>query len=229
MTSVGTTFGSPDPIADGVDGVRRKVREVIRAGADVVKIAASGGVLSPSDSPRHAQYTPAELVAAVDEAARAGRPTMAHAHASEGIKNAVRAGVRSIEHGVYLDDEAISLMLERGTYLVPTLLAAQSIKDTLDAPGGLDAAAQVAEIITEQRASFRAAVAAGVPIAMGTDAVGYPHGRNLEELHLMQINGMTPLSAMAAATTSAARLLELDEETGEIAPGKRADLSLFQG
>jgi imidazolonepropionase-like amidohydrolase len=229
MTSVGVTPGSPDPIADGVDGVRRKVREVLRAGADVIKIAAPGGILSPSDSPRHAHYTPEELAAAVDEARRAGRAVMAHAQATEGIKNAVRAGVRSIEHGIYLDDEAISMMLEEGTYLVPTLLAGHSIKDTLDQPGGLAAAATVTESIEQHRASFRAAVAAGVTIAMGTDAVGYPHGRNLEELHLMQQNGLPPLRTMRAATLDAAQLLGIADTVGEIAPGKVADLTAFAG
>lgn len=230
LTSVGDLPGLPTPIADGVEGLRLKVREVVRAGADWIKIATSGGVLSPSDDPRHAHYTSEEIRAAVDESSRLGRPVMAHAQATDGIKNAVRAGVRSIEHGIFLDDEAIELMLERATYLVPTLLALVSIRDSLSAPGMLAAAAEkAASVMAAQRASFRAAVAAGVPIAMGTDAVGYPHGRNLSELALMVEEGLPPFHALAAASSNAAQLLGLSDEIGTIAEGKIADLVAFEG
>jgi imidazolonepropionase-like amidohydrolase len=230
LTVVGQPVGMPHPIADGAEELRKKVREVLRAGADVIKIASSGGVMSPSDDPRHAHYTLEELTAAVDEASRAGRYVMAHAQATDGIKNAVRAGVRSIEHGVYLDEEAIALMLDRGTYLVPTLMAAQSVKAAVHGPGMMDAAAaKVESIIDVQRQSFRAALAAGVPIAMGTDAVGYPHGRNLEELALMVSEGMPPLAALASATGSAAKLLGIADDVGTLMPGKRADLTVFAG
>src|SRR5262249_26254781 len=116
-------------IVDGPDEMRRRVRELIRDGADVIKVATSGGVLSPRDDPRHAHFRELELDVLVEEATAAGRYVMAHAQATDGIKNAIRAGIRSIEHGVYLDDEAIALMQERGTYLVPTLVAPQGVLD----------------------------------------------------------------------------------------------------
>jgi imidazolonepropionase-like amidohydrolase len=119
--------GMPDGLVDGPEAMRRKVRELVRAGADVIKVATSGGVLSPTDDPRHAHFRDDELTALVTEAAAAGRWVMAHAQGSDGIKAAVRAGVRSIEHGIYLDDEAIGLMLDRGTWLVPTLVAPRGV------------------------------------------------------------------------------------------------------
>jgi imidazolonepropionase-like amidohydrolase len=230
LTSVGDLPGVPNPIADGIEGLRLKVREVVRAGADWVKIATSGGVLSPNDDPRHAHYTQEEVNAAVDEATRMGRCVMAHAQATDGIKTAVRAGARSIEHGIFLDEEAIALMLQRGTYLVPTLLALMSIRDSYSSPGMLAAAVEKAEsVMTAQRASFRAAIEAGVRVAMGTDAVGYPHGRNLEELGLMVGEGMPTYRALSAATGAAAELLGLGDEVGTVAEGKIADLVAFEG
>ncbi|HTC86061.1 MAG TPA: amidohydrolase family protein, partial [Candidatus Acidoferrum sp.] len=121
--------GVPDTIVDGADEMRRTVRALIRMGADVIKVATSGGVLSPRDDPRHAHFRPAELEALVEEATSAGVFVMAHAQAADGIKNAIRAGIRSIEHGIYLDDEGIELMLANGTYLVPTLVAPQGVID----------------------------------------------------------------------------------------------------
>src|SRR5215208_6132642 len=125
--------GHPDSIVDGPDEMRRKVRELVRAGADVIKVATSGGVLSPRDDPRHAHLRPVELEALVEEATSAGMFVMAHAQGADGIKNAVRAGIRSIDHGIYLDDEAIELMLRRGTWFVPTLVAPQGVLDAVDA------------------------------------------------------------------------------------------------
>jgi imidazolonepropionase-like amidohydrolase len=231
MTLMGALPGLPDTIVDGPDEMRRAVRALIRNGADVIKVATSGGVLSPSDDPRHAHFRPAELDVLVEEATAAGRFVMAHAQGAEGIKNAVRAGIRSIEHGIYLDDEAIELMLERGAWLVATLVAPQGVLDAADAgvqlpPAVVDKARLVVET---HRASFRRAVEAGVKIAMGTDSGVTPHGRNLRELPLMAAGGMTPLSVLEATTRSAARLLAVDGELGTIEPGKLADLVVVRG
>jgi imidazolonepropionase-like amidohydrolase len=223
--------GRPSGIVDGPDGMRRKVRELVRAGADVIKVATSGGVLSPRDDPRHAHFRPAELEALVEEATAAGIFVMAHAQGADGIKNAVRAGIRSIDHGIYLDDEAIELMKERGTWFVPTLVAPQGVIDAADAgvplpPAVVDKARSVVEI---HRAAFRHAVEAGVRIAMGTDSGVTPHGRNLRELGLMVEGGMTPLAALEATTRSAAQLLGVDEQLGTIEIGKIADLVVVTG
>ena len=223
--------GRPQTLVDGPDEMRRAVRTLIRMGADVIKVATSGGVLSPRDDPRHAHFRLAELEVLVEEATAAGRFVMAHAQATDGIKNAIRAGTRSIEHGIYLDDEAIDLMLEHGTYLVATLVAPQGVLDAADAgvgfPGAvLEKARSVAEI---HRASFRKAAAAGVRIAMGTDSGVAPHGRNLRELELMVAGGMTPAAVLVATTKTAAELLGVDADRGTIEPGKRADLVIVDG
>jgi imidazolonepropionase-like amidohydrolase len=223
--------GLPAGIVDGPEEMRRKVREVRRAGADVIKICTSGGVLSPRDDPRHAHFDLDELRACVAEARAGGLEVMAHAQGTPGIKNAVRAGIRSIEHGVYLDDEAISMMLEAGTWLVPTLVAPQGVLEA--AASGASLAETVLrkarETVEAHRDSFRRAVAAGVRIAMGTDSAVTPHGENLRELALMAEGGMKPEEVLIATTSSAAELLGLDGELGTIAPGKRADLVMVGG
>ena len=231
MTLFGALPGLPDTIVDGPDEMRKVVRELIRNGADVIKVATSGGVLSPSDDPRHAHFRPAELEVLVEEATAAGRFVMAHAQGAEGIKNAIRAGIRSIEHGIYLDDEAIDLMLERKTWLVATLVAPLGVLEAADAgvafpPAVIEKAKSVVEI---HAASFRKAVEAGVRIAMGTDTGVTPHGRNLRELGLMAKHGMAPLAVLEATTRSAAQLLGVDEELGTIEPGKLADLVVIAG
>ncbi len=227
----GTPYpGMPDGVCDGVDGVAAKVREVIRAGADVIKIASSGGFLSPADDPRQPNYSEAEVRAIVETAADLGRWVMSHAHGAEGIKRAVRAGVRSIEHGTFLDDEAIELMLERGTWLVPTLTAGDTTEELANDP-------KIPEPVREKlRAlgrpeleAFRRAAEAGVRVAMGTDCPVAPHGTNLRELQLMAEHGSTPAQALVAATSSAAELMGLERELGTIEPGKRADLVLVDG
>jgi imidazolonepropionase-like amidohydrolase len=223
--------GRPSGLVDGVDEVRRKVRELHRAGADVIKVATSGGVLSARDDPRHAHFRPAELDTLVEEATAAGMFVMAHAQAADGIKNAVRAGIRSIEHGVYLDDEAIELMLRRGTWFVPTLVAPQGVIDAVEAgislpPAVVDKARLVVDI---HREAFRRAVEAGVRIAMGTDSGVTPHGRNLRELQLMADGGMAPAAVLEATTRSAAELLGVDDDLGTIAEGKLADLVVVAG
>ncbi len=223
--------GRPSGLVDGEDEVRRKVRELARAGADVIKVATSGGVLSPRDDPSHAHFRQRELDALVDEARAAGLWVMAHAQATDGIKNAVQAGIRSIEHGIYLDDEAIGMMLEHGTWLVPTLVAPQGVIEAAEAGASISAASlrKARDVIEAHADSFRRAVAAGVKVAFGTDSAVTPHGRNLEEMPLMQAAGMAPEQVLASATSRAAELLGVDEDRGTIAPGKRADLVVVSG
>ncbi|HEY3753732.1 MAG TPA: amidohydrolase family protein [Pseudonocardiaceae bacterium] len=223
--------GRPATIANGPDEMRRVARELLRAGADVLKVCTTGGVLSPRDDPKHSQFTPAELEVLVTEATMQGRPVMAHAQGSEGIKNAVRAGIRSIEHGIYLDAEAIELMLANGTWLVPTLIAPVAVIRAAAAGASLpDAVVRKAEeVVVVHADSVRRAVDAGVKIAMGTDSGVGPHGTNLEELPLMAGCGMTPGQVLAATTSSAADLLGLGSELGRLAPGYRADVVVVDG
>ena len=224
--------GRPAAVVDGPDEVRRKVRELLRLGADVIKVATSGGVLSSQSNPRHGHFRADELAALVAEASAAGRPVMAHAQATEGIKAAVRAGVRSIEHGIFLDDEAIDLMRERGTWLVPTLSAPHGVIAAA-ARGAMLAEASVRkahEVIEAHLDSYRRAAAAGVRVAMGTDTPCSPHGSNLGELRLMAARGaMSPAQALVAATSSAAELLGLGDELGTLEPDKRADFVVVRG
>ncbi|HLZ31643.1 MAG TPA: amidohydrolase family protein [Chloroflexota bacterium] len=223
--------GSPDALVDGPDEMRKKVRELIRCGADVLKVATSGGVLSPRDNPRHGHFRDEELEVLVAEAAAAGLGVMAHAQAAEGIKAAVRTGIRSIEHGIFLDDEAIAMMLEHGTYLVPTLIAPEGVLDAAEAGAAIPTASlqKAREVIDIHRESFRRAVAAGVKVAMGTDCPVTPHGQNLRELAAMQRGGMTPAAVLVAATKTAAELLGVDADRGTVQPGQRADLVVVDG
>ncbi|GIV00724.1 MAG: hydrolase [Actinomycetota bacterium] len=227
----GTPYpGMPDGVCDGIAGVAAKVREVIRAGADVVKIASSGGFLSPADDPRQPNFSEAEVRAIVEAAADLGRWVMSHAHGAEGIKRAVRAGVRSIEHGTFLDDEAIELMLERGTWLVPTLTAGDTTDELASDPKIPEPVrAKLRELGRPELDAFRRAAEAGVRVAMGTDCPVAPHGSNLRELQLMAEHGFTPAQALVAATSSAAELMGLERELGTIEPGKRADLVVVEG
>ncbi|MDT7570144.1 MAG: hypothetical protein QOE05_318 [Actinomycetota bacterium] len=223
--------GMPDCVVDGPDEMRRRVRELVRAGADVIKVASSGGVMSPRDNPHHAHFRMEELEAAVEEAAAAGIGVMAHAQATAGIKNAVRAGVRSVEHGIFLDEEAVAMMLDRGTVLVPTLMAPHSVLEAARAGAAITEASleKAAMVVEAHAASFRLAAEAGVTIAMGTDAVGFPHGRNLEELELMALHGLAPLDVLKASTSNAAELLGVGDDRGTLAEGKRADLVVVDG
>ena len=223
--------GRPSGLVDGPDEMRHKVRELVRMGADVIKVGTSGGVLSPRDDPRHAHFRPAELEVLVEEATAAGIFVMAHAQGGDGIKNAVRAGIRSIDHGIFLDDEGIELMKARGTWFVPTLVAPQGVIDAADAgvplpPAVVDKARAVVEI---HRSAFRRAVEAGVRIAMGTDSGVTPHGRNLRELQLMSDGGMPPAAVLEATTRSAAQLLGVDGQRGTVEAGKLADLVVISG
>jgi imidazolonepropionase-like amidohydrolase len=223
--------GVPETLVDGPDEMRHKVRELIRMGADVIKVAVSGGVLSPRDKPTHAHFRSAELEVLVEEASAAGIFVMAHAQATPGIKYAIRAGIRSIDHGIYLDDEAIELMLERGTFLVPTLVAPRGVIDAAEAGAAIPDAsvAKAREVIETHRASFAKAVSAGVKVAMGTDSGVTPHGKNLRELALMVEGGMLPMQAIVSTTRTAAELMGLEEELGTLEPGKRADLVIIDG
>lgn len=223
--------GAPSTVVDGPEEMRKKVRELIRAGADAIKVATSGGVLSPRDDPRHAHFALDELEALVAEASAAGLYVMAHAQATDGIKNAIRAGIRSIEHGIYLDDEAIEMMLANGTYLVPTLMAPTGVAKAAKAGARIPASSieKAAEVIEVHNESFAKAVAAGVNIAMGTDSGVTPHGDNREELALMKAGGMSGADVLVAATQGSATLLGVEDEAGSIDPGKRADLVVIDG
>jgi imidazolonepropionase-like amidohydrolase len=221
----------PRSVVDGPEEVRKAVREMVRAGADVLKVATSGGVLSPDDDPKHAHFQMDELEMMAAEAKAAGIFMMAHAQAYDGIKNAVRAGFRSIDHGIYLDDEAISLMLERGTWLVPTLIAPRGVIRAAEAgvpipPASVEKAHDVIGIHVE---SITKAIAAGVKVAMGTDCPVSPHGTNLDELELMMECGMTAGAALHAATLSGAELMGLEDDLGSIEPGKIADVVIVDG
>ncbi len=219
--------GFPDTRCDGPQEVRKKVREVMRAGAEVIKIYSTGGVMSPTDRPEFSQFSPEELAVIVAEAHyHGGMRVMSHAEGLEGVKLAVRAGVASIEHGISLDEEAIQLMIERHTYLVPTLLAPRSILDDAQiaqkAPEYM--LRKTKEVAEAHQRSIAKAYRAGVLIAMGTDAGVMPHGRNLAELGLLCEIGMSPLEAIQAATRVASEVLGWQERLGTLEAGKLADV-----
>ena len=219
--------GFPDGICDGVSDVRKKVREVLRAGAEVVKICSTGGVFSPTDHPEFTQFSMAELEVIVEEARfRRGIKVMSHAQGAEGVKNAVLAGIHSIEHGIYLDDEVIGLMLERDTWLVPTLLAPVALLEIGEATGQMPeyAMRKAREVVEIHQDSISNAHKAGVNIAMGTDAGVFPHGQNLRELQLMHGIGMSPMETIVATTKKAAECLGWDANVGTLDKGKWADL-----
>ncbi len=221
----------PDSVVDGPEMMRRRVREVLAAGADWIKLCTSGGVLSPADHPDAAQFTIEEIAVAVEEASAQGKRVMAHAMSTAGIKNALRAGVTSIEHGCLLDEEAIALMKERDAWLVPTLVAPRDVVAAAGQGRTIPEAMveKARDISVRHMESFRAAVAAGVNVAMGTDSAVGPHGGNLRELALMVEGGMTPLDAIAASTLAPARLLRRDGEIGTLEPGKLADVVAVRG
>jgi imidazolonepropionase-like amidohydrolase len=219
--------GNPDGICDGVDEVRKKVREVLRAGAEVIKICSTGGVLSPTDHPENTQFSPEELAVIVQEAHfRRGIKVMSHAQGAEGVKNAIRAGVHSIEHGIYLDDEAIELMLKHGTFLVPTLIAPVAVIEIAEATGAMPdyGVRKAKEVMEAHRDSIANAHKAGVKIAMGTDAGVFRHGTNLRELGLMCSIGMSPMEVIVATTKTAAECLGWADRVGTLEAGKLADV-----
>ncbi|MGA7622373.1 MAG: amidohydrolase family protein [Candidatus Acidiferrales bacterium] len=221
---------SDDGVADGVEGVALKVREDIKYGADIIKFMATGGVLSEGDNPALAQYSPEEMKAIVDTAHGLGRKVAAHAHGAAGIKYAVLAGVDSIEHGSYINDEDIQLMKEHGTYLVPTVYLEDWLMENLQTlgltPNMMEKAKMVLPIAQEHLSH---AFKEGVKVAFGTDAAVYPHGLNAHEFGKMVSMGMTPLQSIQAATVNAADLIGWTDRVGTIEPGKFADIIAVQG
>jgi imidazolonepropionase-like amidohydrolase len=218
--------------ADGPDAVRRATRTELKAGADFIKAMATGGVLTPGVEPDHGGLREDELLEVARTAHNAGRRTACHAIGGRGIKNALRAGIDSIEHGFHLDDEALEMAVANGTFLVPTLIAIESITANAGRPELPDWVVRKAEAESgAHRAAFGAALAAGVNIAAGTDAGTpfNPHGDLARELGLMVDYGMTPSQAIVAATASAARNLDIHHQVGTIADGKQADLILVPG
>ncbi|MGC1463443.1 MAG: amidohydrolase family protein [Terracidiphilus sp.] len=212
-----------DGVADGIPAVQHMVRQNIKYGADLIKICATGGVLSKGDDPQAAQYTLEEMQAIVADAHRLGRKVAAHAHGAQGILWATEAGVDSIEHGSFINDEDIAAMKQRGTYLVPTLY----LEDWIIQSGHLPAIYQkkMVEVSAVAKSNIKRAMQAGVKIAMGTDAAVYPHGLNAHELdvYVNQL-GMAPLAALQTATINAADLMGWTAKTGALEPGKWADI-----
>jgi len=218
-------------IADGPDQIRAAVRYQAKYGADVIKTCATGGVLSEGDAVGVPQYTYEELKAMVDEATKLERKVAAHAHGTEGIKIAVRAGVASIEHGSFLDDEGARMMAQKGTFLVPTLSAGESAERAAKSGvlKGLRAEKALAAA-QAMRTAVKIAVATKVPIALGTDAGVSPHGTNGHEFTLMvEWGGMTPMQSIIAGTSSAAKLLGWDKNVGTLTTGKWADIVAVPG
>ncbi|HXB44021.1 MAG TPA: amidohydrolase family protein [Puia sp.] len=212
-------------VADGVDELRKQVRYNIKYGADVIKFGASAGVLSEEESVGAPQFTQEEMNAIVSEAKLWGKKACAHAHGTEAIKMAVRAGVASVEHGSFLDDQAIALMIEHGTYLDADIYNDEYIMSEYKRLGYPDKILNKEKLVGQtQRESFRKAVLAGVKITFGTDAGVYPHGWNAKQFKYMVKFGLTPIKAIQAATVNAADLLGWTKKVGSIGTGKYADI-----
>jgi imidazolonepropionase-like amidohydrolase len=215
-------------VADGIAGVQHQVRENIKYGADLIKIGATGGVLSKGDDPQASQYTLEEMQAIVADAHRLGRKVAAHAHGAQGILWATQAGVDSIEHGSYLDDAGIAAMKAHGTYLVPTAY----LIDWMQQYGNLPAIYQqkMKDVSAVEKTNAIKAIKAGVKVALGTDAAVYPHGLNAHEIDVY-VNqfGMTPLQGIQTGTLNAADLMGWSDKVGSIAPGKWADVIAVEG
>jgi len=227
-------FGSETGLEQGVinsaDEGRKAVRLNIKYGADVIKVCATGGVLSLTDEVDIPQLTQDEMNAIVDEAHTLRKKTAAHAHGGEGAKRAIRAGIDSIEHGAFLDDETLDLMKSRGTYYIPTLMAIEGGKEIL-AKGGYppSVASKMTAAVESLNQVVRKAIAKGLKIGLGTDAAVYPHGRNTEEFHLLTALGMSPLDALRAATSVDAQLLGVQDRIGTLEVGKLADIIVMPG
>lgn len=217
---------------EGTEQVRQAVMEQIAAGAGVIKVIASGGVLTPGTSPDEAQMTMEELSAAVDAARQAEKKVAAHAHGASGMRNAILAGVRSIEHATLLDEEAGALMKRYGVYMVPTLSALATTAACRPTCGIPESALDKAKAMTKRhKVSFKSAYQGGISIAMGTDA-GTPfnyHGDNAQELERMVALGMTPMEAIVASTATAARLIGIQDSVGRLTRGMEADLVVLKG
>jgi len=217
-------------VADGPWEARAKAREVIKFGADLIKVCASGGVMSKGDTPGAPQYSVEEMRAIVEEAHRAGRKVAAHAHGTQSIKEAIRAGVDSIEHASFIDEEGIKLAREHGTFLVMDIYNDDFILQEGAKMGVLPESIEKERALGRiQRESFARAVKGGARMAFGTDAGVYPHGDNAKQFAVMVRFGMTPLQAIRSATLDAAELLGWKERVGSVEPGKLADLIAVRG
>lgn len=217
-------------VVDGVDAVRRAVREEVKHGSDWIKVLASGAMMSVGNDPRRAHFSPAELRALVEEATRLGVPVAAHAHSAEGIKQAVLAGARSIEHGTFLDDEGIRLMVERGVYLVPTLYVGDYyLEEAPDSAAQSEMNALTRRYRAEHFERLGRAIRAGVMVGVGTDYVGFPVSQGVREFSRLVEAGLTPMQALQAGTRVNAELLGWDEQIGTVEPGKLADLVAVPG
>jgi imidazolonepropionase-like amidohydrolase len=212
-------------IADGVAEVRKAVRYQIKYGAQLIKVVASGGVMSHTGPAGAQQYSDEELAAIADEAHRAGLRVAAHAHGDDGIRAAVLAGIDCIEHGSLMSDETMDLMIDRGTFLVPTTYLADGMDTSRADP---ELRAKAAEVFPRARQTVSKAIGRGVRIATGTDAPAIPHGRNAKELIALVERGMTPLQAIRASTTVAAELIDVDDR-GRLEPGLLADIVAVEG
>jgi imidazolonepropionase-like amidohydrolase len=229
--ALGPETGPEVGVVNGADQARRAVRLAHKYGATVIKTCATGGVLSLADAVDTPQLTQAELDALVDEAHALGLKTAAHAHGAEGAKRAIRAGIDSIEHGSFLDDEALDLMKEKGTYYVPTLMAVQGLSEQIAKGVPIPKAIKVKaeDAIAHIHLTFQRAIAKGVKIGLGTDAAVYPHGRNAEEFHQMVDLGLKPIEALKAGTSNDADLLGLSGKIGTLESGKLADVVAVPG
>jgi imidazolonepropionase-like amidohydrolase len=217
-------------VANGPKEVRQRVRQIIAGGADFIKVIATGAVLTQGTEPGESEYTEEELRAAVEEATAAGTYVAAHAHGAEGVKRAVRAGVRSIEHGSLMDDEGISLMRSKGTWLVADIFNGDYIASEGRRAGWpADILRKNDETTETQRAAFRKAIAQGVHIGYGTDSGVYPHRLASAQLSYMVRYGLTPMQAIQSATLDAARAMHWEDRVGSLAPGKFADIVAVRG
>jgi len=217
-------------VVDGVEALRKAVREEIKHGSDWIKVLASGAMMSAGNDPERAHYSPEELGAIVDEASRLGVPVAAHAHSAAGIRAAILAGARSIEHGTFVDEEGLRLLKERGVYLVPTLYVGDYYLEEHPASA---AQAKMNELTRRHRArhveAVGRAIKAGVKVGVGTDYVGFPVKQGVRELSRLVEAGMTPMQAIQAATRVNAELLGWQDDVGTLAPGKLADIIAVQG
>lgn len=223
--------GPVEGVINGPDDARKAVRQRYKDGADLIKLTATGGVLSLAANGQNPQFTDEELKAVVETAADYGMRVAVHAHGTEGIKRAVLAGVDSIEHGTFMTDETIELMKKKGTYWVPTILAGEWVAEKAKEPGYFPElvrpkAAAIGPVI---KATFAKARAAGIRIAFGTDSGVSPHGQNAREFELMVAAGMSPMAAIRSATLEGARLLKIEDRLGTLEPGKLADVVAVKG
>jgi len=229
--ALGKETGPEVGVVNGADEARRAVRLAHKYGATVIKTCATGGVLSMVDLVDAPQLTQAELDALVDEAHALGLKTAAHAHGNEGAKRAIRAGIDSIEHGSFLEDDAFEMMKAKGTYFVPTLMASQGLKERMEHGGKIppEIRAKAERAMKAVPETFKKALAKGVKIGLGTDSSVYPHGRNAEEFHQMVDLGMKPIEALKAGTSNDADLLGLADKIGTLESGKLADVVAVPG